>query len=374
MSALAAVTLSRPALAEDDDGPIRFSATNLTDILGNADGGLQRATRVMDKVDLTATFLGDDQGLPGFSLFVNAQMTDGADFSGAVVGAAQTLSNIEAPAQVRLANAWMAWSSEGKGGVKLGVVDLNTEFDVQSTGALFLNSAFGIGPDFSQSGQNGPSIFPSTGLGFVGWWLPGGHWEVKGGVFEGVSGDPVHPGRSSFALSRDEGALLALEARNHITENFVLGAGTWRYTASFPALDPARGNLSGNAGYYGIADGLLYAAPEGEGAGLSGWIRAGFADARINPIASTIGGGFVYAAPFGREADQIGLSASQARFGNAARTQLGLGSVETVLETTYSFNINSHLTVQPDLQYVIAPGGDQSAHAFVIGSRVAATW
>jgi len=361
-------------MAEDRDGPVRFGATNLTDILANMDGGLQRGTRVMDKVDLTATYLGDDNGLAGFSIFLDAQITDGADLSGAMVGAAQAISNIEAPAQVRLANAWMAWDPHGKGGVKLGVVDLNTEFDVQATGALFLNSSFGIGPDFSQSGQNGPSIFPSTGLGLVGWWLPGDHWQVKAGLFEGAPGDPMHPGRTSFSLSRDEGALVVLEARNHITEDFVLGAGAWRYTASFPAIDPARGNLSGNAGYYAIADGKLYAAPEGEDAGLSGWIRFGWSDARINPIASTIGGGLVYAAPFGREADQMGLSATRANFGKAARNLLGMGASETVLEATYSFSINSHFSLQPDLQYVMSPGGGPTPDALVVGSRVAATW
>ena len=370
----AALTLSRPVIAEDADIPVRLSASNVTDVLSNVDGGIQRKTRIMDKVDLTGTFLGDDHGLPGLSIFVDGQMTDGADFSGALVGAAQALSNIEAPAQVRLVNAWMAWDAGGKGGVKLGVVDLNTEFDVQTTAALFLNSAFGIGPDFSQSGQNGPSIFPSTGLGLVGWWLPGGHWQVKAGIFEGVSGDPAHPGRTSFALTRDEGALIVLEARNHLTENFVIGAGTWHYTASFPTFDPARGNLSGNAGYYAIADGLLYAAPEGEGAGLSGWLRAGFADARINPIASSIGGGVVYAAPFGRKADQAGISASRVQFGGAARNLSGTGPDETVVEATYSFNVNSHLTVQPDFQYVLTPGGAPATDALVLGSRMTATW
>jgi porin len=382
----AALTLSWPVMADDDakdaakdaakdeKSLVSLSATNITDILGNVDGGLQRGTRVMDKVDLTATFLGDDQGLPGFSVFLDAQMTDGADFSGAVVGAAQTISNLEAPADIRLANAWMSWDAGGQGGVKLGVVDLNTEFDLQSTAALFLNSAFGIGPDFSQSGQNGPSIFPSTGLGLVGWWLPGGHWQLKAGLFEGASGDPTHPGRTNFILSRNEGALIVLEARNHLMENFVIGAGTWRYTASFPALDPTRGHLSGNEGYYAIADGKLYAAPEGEDAGLSGWVRLGWADARINPIATTIAGGLVYAAPFGRKADQVGLSASRAQFGDAVRSQSGRDAAETVLEATYSFIVNSHLTVQPDVQYVIAPGGDAAAHALIMGSRITAAW
>ena len=38
-------------------------------------------------------------------------------------------------------------------------------------------------------------------------------------------------------------------------------------------------------GYYAIADGLFYAAPEGDKAGLSGWARIGFADDR-KPIAA----------------------------------------------------------------------------------------
>ena len=366
--------LSAPVMAEDEGGPLRFGATNLTDVLANVDGGLQRGTRVMDKVDLTLTYLGDDNGLDGFSIFLDGQMTDGADLSGRLVGAAQAISNLEAPAQVRLANAWMAWAREGKAGVKLGVIDLNTEFDVQATGALFVNSSFGIGPDFSQSGQNGPSIFPSTGLGLVGWWMPGGHWQVKAGVFEGVPGDAAHPGRTRFSLSSDEGALVVLEARNHITENFVLGAGAWHYTASLPAIDPARGNLSDNTGFYAIADGMIYAAPEGEGAGLSAWMRFGWADARINAIATTINGGLVYSAPFGREKDQVGLSAAHAWFGGPARSQLGMGKAETAIEATYSFAVNSHFSLQPDIQYVMSPSGGPTPNAVVVGSRVMAAW
>jgi porin len=370
----ALAVFSSPVMAEDESGPVRFGATNLADVMSNVKGGLRRGTRVMDKIDLTATYLGDDNGLPGFSIFLDGQMTDGADLSGALVGAAQALSNLEAPAQVRLADAWMAWAKEGKAGVKLGVIDLNTEFDVQATGALFLNSAFGIGPDFSQSGQNGPSIFPSTGLGLVGWWLPGGHWQVKAGLFEGVPGDPMHPGRTRFVLSRDEGALVVLEARNHINENFVLGAGAWHLTASLPAIDPARGNLSGNAGYYAIADGLIYEAPEGEGAGLSAWTRFGWADARINPISMTVNGGLVYSAPFGREKDQAGVSVAHAWFGAPARNMLGMGVAETMWEATYSFSLNSHFSLQPDIQYVMSPSGGPAPDALVLGSRIAASW
>jgi porin len=349
--------------------------SSITDVLGNVSGGLKRGYRVLEKADITANYAGDDHGIPGFSVFVGAQITDATLFSAALVGDAQTVSNIDGPAGLRLSNAWVAKEFNGRGGIKAGVVDLNTEFDVQATGALFLNSSFGIGPDFSQSGGNGPSIFPTTGLGMVGWWMPGGHWQIKTGIFEGTPGDPAHPGRTRFSLGGDEGALLALEARNQLTPNFSLGVGAWRYTASFDAIDPARGRLSGNSGFYAIADGLLYADPAGENTGLSGWLRLGLADARINPVAHSIGGGFVYTGLFGRMADQAGIAFTRVQFGQPARLATGSGYAETTFEASYSFNINDKLTLQPDLQYVVSPSGDPTlGNALVVGSRVIATW
>ena len=374
-SALIAAASLLPAPSHAGEKFIDLSATNFTDVLGNIHGGLKTGARVLDKADVTATFLGDDHDLPGISVFLDVQATDAVNFSGALVGDTQSISNLDGPAGVRLANAWIAKDFAGRAGLKAGIVDLNTEFDVQSTAALFLNASFGIGPDFSQSGENGPSIFPATGLGLTGWWLPYGHWQLKAGVFEGTPGNPGHPGRMDFAFTPDEGALLVMEVRNHLTPDFVIGAGSWRYTRSFDAIDPARGPLSGNAGYYAIADGLLYAAPEGEGAGLKGWVRIGFADDRINPIGATVNGGLVYTAPFGRGADQTGISFAHARFGESARQALALGVGETAFEATYSFGLTSHLSIQPDFQYVMSPAGDPAIEdAIVMGSRITASW
>ena len=36
---------------------------------------------------------------------------------------------------------------------------------LSASASLFLNSSFGIGPEFSQSGLEGPSIFPNTSVG-----------------------------------------------------------------------------------------------------------------------------------------------------------------------------------------------------------------
>lgn len=376
---LASLIAFGASLAMAAEPLVDFSAVNVTDLLANVSGGLRRQARILDKFDIAAAYVGDNHEHPGLSAFVDLQATDGANFSKTVVGDAQIVSNLEAPAGTRILDAWIAQDFGGEGGVKAGIIDLNSEFDVQATGVLFLNSSHGIGPDFSQSGENGPSIFPNTGLGLTGWWLPGDHWQLKAGLFEGTPGDPAHPGRTSLSLSDDEGALLVFEARNHITPDVVIGAGVWRYTARFDALDTS-GRVSGNSGIYGIIDGTLYSAPEGGRSGLSGWVRVGFADQTINPIAATVGGGFVYTGPFGRKADQAGVAFGYVHFGPpaqraAAAAGTPTGPSETTAEATYSFALTESLIVQPDIQYVFSPGADPTlTNALVVGSRVTANW
>jgi porin len=374
-----ALLIALGAAAVAAEPPLDLSAANVTDVLADVSGGLRREARILDKLDITAAYVGDNHNHPGLSAFIDLQATNGANFSKTVIGDAQIASNLDAPAGVRVLDAWIARDFGGEGGFKTGILDLNSEFDVQATGVLFLNSSHGIGPDFSQSGENGPSIFPNTGLGFAGWWLPGDHWQLKAGVFEGTAGDPAHPGRTSLSVSNNEGALLVFEARNRIMPGVVIGAGTWRYTARFDALD-GPGRVSGNSGIYGIIDGSLYSAPEGGRSGLSGWLRAGFADNRINPIGATLGGGLVYTGPFGRNADQAGIAFGYVHFGSPARHAASgagtpMGPSETTAEATYSFAVGESLTVQPDIQYVFSPGADPMlADALIVGSRVTATW
>lgn len=352
--------------------PFELEATNVADVLSNVHGGMARETRILDKVDVTATFAGDDHGLPGWSGFVDLQATTGTDFAGAVAGSLQGISNIEAPAGVRVLDAWFAYGVEGTAGAKAGVIDLNSEFDVTQTAVLFLSPSHGIGPDFAQSGENGPSIFPNPGLGLVGYWMPGDHWELKVGVFEGTAGDPAHPGRESIALTGHEGALFAAEIRNRPSAHWVLTLGGWAYTAAFDTLNSGRSH--GNAGVYAMAEGKLLPVEGHDEQGLDGWLRIGLANSAINPVEAYVGGGVVYTGVFS-DADQAGFAVAAARLGDAAKINLGLGDGETTLEATYAYAIFDWLTVQPDFQYAISPGADPALDdAFVIATRISLTW
>jgi len=87
-------------------------------------------------------------------------------------GDAQGVSSIEAPRKWTLEEAWLEQNLFGnRFSALVGRYDLNTEFYHVHTADLFLNASFGMGPEFSQSGNGGPSVFPNTSVG--------GRFEVK---------------------------------------------------------------------------------------------------------------------------------------------------------------------------------------------------
>jgi porin len=384
MLALQAVPVQAEEDPMDADQPVfTVSAINTTDVLANVKGGLHAGARVLDKFEGGIRFLGNAQFWPGVSAFLTVQGTDATAFSENLVGDLQNVSNLNGPAGLRLSNAWVAKTFGGTSGVKAGIIDLNSEFDVQTIAALFLNASHGIGLDYSQSGLNGPDIFPSYGLGVVGWGLMSEHWQWKSGIFEGTPGNPANPGAPQFMLSGSEGALLTLEIRNRPSADTVIGLGGWFYTASFDALEsgplgPAR--VHGNAGVYGLFETSLFTPENSDRAGLKGWIRDGIADPRINAVDFYTGGGLVYDGPWGRPADQIGFAIAYAHFGAPARRAAGftgasIGAGETNFELTYSYALGGLLTIQPDIQYVISPSANRAIpNALIIGTRMIFAW
>jgi porin len=324
----------------------------------------------MHKFDLTA-----DWASGGFEAHLDLQYVTGGEPSAELIGDAQVVSNIEAPEAVRILEAWGAWElARGRAGVKAGLIDLNAEFDVQDVGLLFLNSSQGVGPDLSQTGLNGPSIFPNTSLAVTGFAELGQRWTLRAGVFDGVPGDPDDPTRTLIRLSGEEGALLIAEAEHRFGERAKLKLGGWAYTAEFDAIEdlapdgsPAR--LDSNRGAYALVEGRLWSETADPEQGLDAWIRVGFANAEINPIDVYVGGGAVYTGVLKAD-DQLGLAIGHASFGGPARRAFGLEGAETIAELTYALPVGDTVVVQPDLQYVWNPGGDPTIpNALVVGVR-----
>jgi porin len=387
---VASIALQQSAFAqdcEDCDAPaIAAAAVYTGEAWRNASGGLETGNRYLDNLDLTLEVDGGRAfGLEGVTLFAYALYNNGHVFSDELVGSAQGISNIEAVDALRLYELWAEWQGGATpSSVRVGLYDLNSEFDSIETAGLFMNPSHGIGADFAQSGQNGPSIFPNTSLAVRGATTIGA-WTFRGAVLDGVPGDLDHADRTHVQLDSDEGALLVGEMNYSHGSGWRMAAGYWQYSAEFDDLtaidaagEPAR--RDDNAGMYALVESpAMFESSRGGTTRV--FARGGVAEERINPIRSYMGAGIVRSAVF-HESDQLGLAIAVATLGDPYRQALASADEASVsreenVELSYRILVNDWLTLQPDVQYVRHPGMNPEVRdAWLVGLRfeLAAGW
>ena len=385
-------TVGRPVI-------LTFSYTG--ELVQDAVGGSRRGLAFAGAAGVELTLLLQRLvGWDGARVFVFALDTHGGAPS-YLVGDVQGVSNLEAPPTTRVEEAWLQQNLlNNRLSWLVGRYDLNTEFYRLQSAGTFLNSSFGIGPEFAQSGHGGPSIFPNPALGTRVDFKPSANVAWRAAVLDGRPVD--RPGGGIQSFGRGDGALLvgevALLARPDTVgeprqRRFRIGRGparpyagklalgAWYYTARFPDLVDTVANgrslqRHGSGGAYLIGDLALWSPREGRGP-LTAFVQLGLGDGRVNQIAGYLGGGFTFTTPFpSRAGDALGLAVAAAR--NGSQYERALASVgipaagETTVELTYVAQLASWLTVQPDLQYVIHPGGRQTTrNALVAGLRIA---
>jgi porin len=377
-----------------------FSYTG--EVVGDVAGGARRGAIALGVAGAQLTLrLRQLVGWHGASIFVFALDTHGGAPS-YLVGDVQGVSNIEASAAVRLEEAWLQQNLLGNRlSWLVGRYDLSTEFYRLQSGATFINSSFGTGPEFALSGVAGPSIFPKTAVGTRVDLKPSPNVVWRAAVLDGVPVDRPEDGIHLFApgngvLLVGEMALLARPDTPSVPRHprFQIGRGptrpyagkvalgAWYYTARFPDLvdtlsdgEPVRHRGSGGA--YLIADQTVWSAGRGRPRALMAFAQLGLGDGRVNQIGGYLGGGLTLAAPFpSRAQDVLGLAVAAARNGShyeRAQAATGIPAAgETTVELTYLAQLSSWLAVQADLQYVIHPGGTRARrNAVVPGLRVA---
>lgn len=362
------ISASSPSIAADR--PLAIDLAYIGEVWRNIDGGIDTGSEYLDSLDITVeAHLG-----PGM-VYLHGLYNNGGVLSERRVGDAQVISNIDNGEVFRLFEAWYGHSYfDDRASIKLGLIGLDSEFDVIDTAGLFINSSHGTGAELAQTGENGPSIFPSTSLAVRFIYQPTPAWTFRLGAFDAVPNDPDDPDRMSLSLG--DGALLIGEGNYTSPSGLRFGLGTWGYTSKFDTLDPNDiAREDGNWGAYGFVEGDI-------GENLRGWARYGIADnTDINPIESYLGGGLVYTGLFaGRPSDQVGLAVATAYAGSATKAVArqadeSVSDSEINVELSYRAQITDWLALQPDIQYVINPGiVDDSEDAFVVGLRFELTF
>lgn len=358
-----------------DEG-LSVYASYTGDLWSVVQGGERRGEAYLDYSELGIDWSTSESSVPGgVRAHGSVVYTNGGSIS-AFAGDTHLLSSIEATDAARLYELWAEWGRAEKGRtIRLGLYDLNSEFDTSDTGGMFVNSTFSMGLDFLQSGEAGPSVVPLTSLGIRGQWRFDPQWMVQAALLDGVPGDLQHPRRfQSIRLSSEEGALGAVELEHQRGDvRWVIGH--WRYSAKFERLDavsddgePMSGR--GNSGTYAFVD--LPLAGE-EGRRWHGMFRLGEASGRFNSVDFTAQAALLrQGGLLGRLDEQFGIAVAYARFGSAARAaDADLTRSESVIELTWRLPVGGRFTLQPDVQYILNSGGRRRADDTVaVGLRV----
>jgi carbohydrate-selective porin OprB len=170
-----------------------------TDQMSNLNGGSELRSGSINHLDLMLSVdAGTAFGIDGMLLSAHVIANNGGSIS-KWVGDAQMVSNLEASKLTKLYQLWISQSFAGDHlSVLLGLYDLNSEFYATPGAGLFLNGSHGVGKELSQTGQNGPSIFPNTALAMrVLGTLNGAY--VQAAVLDGCPGTRENPLSASFA-------------------------------------------------------------------------------------------------------------------------------------------------------------------------------
>ena len=351
------------------------------DAFANVSGGIATGTDLLHNMDVTIGIDGESLlGVGGLDAFVYVLANAGGSV-GSLAGDWQGASNIEAPAAVRLYEAWIRKQWGEQFSLLFGLYDLNSEFYVAESGTLFINSAHGIGPEFAASGHSGPSIFPVTSLTARLRWQPSPSSYVMLGVLDAVPSDLGRP--STVAPAYNHGVLVVSEAgvqhaADRTTGYRKLAVGVWTYTAEFEDAVSAGVMREGTHGAYMLGEAEFFRETGAQGQGAIAYGRVGYADEVVHPVNWSWGGGVVYTGLFpGRDADAAGLSIAVARHASRyVQAQLRDGidrdRREIALEATYAAEAAPWLSIQPNAQYIINPGMNRDLdNAFLLGIRLA---
>lgn len=399
------------------DKGVAFGVNVIDEVLGNPVGGFSQAVinggRVELTLDLDFKKLAD---FDGATFHANAYYIYGSDLSGGHIGNIFTVSNIEAYDTLRLFDLWYQQEFlDGKISVRAGQIAADDEFLVSDYAATFINGTFGWPALTAANLPSGGPGYPLATPGIRVQYNPIDQISFLAAVFDGDPGDrgenPQKKDSTGTNIDFNQGFFTMFELQYHLNQekdakglpgNYKVGG--FYATQNFPddrfdsdgrsLADPASsGNPrshSGDWGIYAVVDQLIY-RPETEkkghdpkdmkdaksmkedeanDSGLGVFWRGGALPNNRNLIDFYTDAGVNYKGLIpGRKSDVIGLAVG---YGHISQdfTQLdrdnnsinGAGAPvegeEIAIELTYQAQIAPWWTVQPDLQYIIHPGGN----------------
>ncbi|HEV2301140.1 MAG TPA: carbohydrate porin [Stellaceae bacterium] len=363
-------------------------------------GGIHRGTvyegRLAMALDVDLKKLA---GWQGGTFHASMYQIHGHGPSANLVGNFFDVSSIEALPSTRLFTLWLQQNLfDDRLSIRLGQLAMDDEFLISTAAANLVNADFGDPAINYENMTAGGPIYPVADPGLRVQVKPRGDLALLAAVFGANPGGGncamgvqlCDPSGTTFSFSG--GTLWAGELQYSINQGNGAGGlpgtyriGSWRETGGFAdqhfGLDASGAEVSlaspnvasklfhgGDYALYGVLDQMLWRRKGTQDQGLSGFLRLGGAPADRNLVSFYADGGLSWKGFPGRPDDIAILGLAYAaispaasgldRDGAALAPGHPIRDAETVVELSWLAQVRPWLVVQPDLQYIVHPGGN----------------
>ena len=338
-----AASISGAAIADDHEKTgVEFGVSNTTDLIHYSNDAVDGGA-VVGRIGVTV----DGEITDGLSYHVNPIITYGGH-PNEKVGAYQGINNAEVGENlVRFLDAYVNYEINENFSVKGGILAADSDYYITDNSGTLMHPSFGMSAEVAQTGLNGPSVYPITGLGVQVNYADKSNWYGMLSARDGVPGNPNNGSSGDIAWRSGDGALVMLEGGKQ-TEAYKLGAGAWYYTEKTETIaDPLQSKH--NSGIYFLGETKLNAQYA-----LFG--RIGMANSDVNQ--------FDWSTQFGVKRDGLFTANDEAVVGVAyahnasdwvaAEVLAGNApqSKEVAYEIAYKYPVNDNFFVQPDYQFI----------------------
>jgi porin len=376
---------------------IDINLTYIGESLAVVSGGINRRASYEGRFQLDVdTDLGTLIGWKGASTHFTVFNIHNGGFNAIDnVGSIADPSNIDALATTRLFTAWFQYGDPEKDrvSIRLGQLAGDDEFITSATAGGLINGTFGWAGILAANMTSGGPAYPLATPGIRVKVNPTEQFAIQAAVFSGdpagrnCMDDPQVCNRYGTTFSFSGGALWMgeLQFKRNGDLPGIYKLGVWYATADFAdqrygfdtfgnvvsLADPTVAgplNHRGNWGVYAVADQKVAAI--GKDGGVNVFIRGGISPSDRNLLNFYVDGGVGFTGLIpNRPKDVLTFGVAYARISPDAAgldrdilffngPPYPIRDYEVVFEASYQWAIAPWWIVQPDLQYIVHPGGN----------------
>ncbi|MFO7869571.1 MAG: carbohydrate porin [Bacteroidales bacterium] len=282
----------------------------------------------------------------GTNVFISISPLHSSAPSDELTGDFQGISNIDAGGNYICFQELWIQQQIFTASLSIGLQDANALFAISEKGTLFLNGSFGV-PSLIAENAIAP-LFPLTSLGI--------HLEIpinkdisfNSGIYDGCPKDfETNPHNISWKLSEHDGMLSMNElVISHQSGYNKIGmfyhSGISTYNESEETYESIFEN---NYGIYAITDQEIWNNSENSKS-ISTFVQLAVSPQQTNEHNTYIGGGVVFEGFDSKQLSEFGIAVAHAQQKLETET-------ETAIECTYAYKVTPHISIQPDIQYII---------------------